>query len=63
MPTRFRTVVGIAIVLGAFSAVTVIHAQGKDPATGTWTLNVSKSKSSPVPVAKSGTFTVAATPH
>jgi hypothetical protein len=63
MSTRLRAVVGIAVVLGAFTAATALHAQGKDPAAGTWTLNVSKSKSSPAPVAKSGTFTVAVTPQ
>jgi hypothetical protein len=56
-------VVGVALILAGFSVGTALHAQGSDPAVGTWKLNVAKSKSSPGPVAKSGTFTVEATPQ
>jgi hypothetical protein len=54
-------VVGVAVILAGFSVVTTLYAQASDPAVGTWKLNVAKSKSSPDPVAKSGTFTVEAT--
>jgi hypothetical protein len=51
----------VGTVLSAVSGATAFAASAADPAIGTWTLNVEKSKFSPGPAPKSGTRTYAQT--
>jgi len=51
---------GLTAVLVAIVAMSVATAQSKDPAYGTWKLNVAKSKFSPGPAPKESTLTVEA---
>jgi hypothetical protein len=51
---------GLAAVLVATVSMSVATAQSKDPAFGTWKLNVAKSKFSPGPAPKESTLTIEA---
>ncbi len=55
-----RWCVGLTAVLVAIVSMSVATAQSKDPAFGTWKLNVAKSKFSPGPAPKESTLTVEA---
>jgi len=54
-----RSVPGLLAILLAVVSCSVALAQDKDPANGTWKLNVSKSKFSPGPAPKELTLTIA----
>ena len=54
-----RSVPGLLAILLAVVSCSVALAQGKDPANGTWKLNLSKSKFSPGPAPKELTLTIA----
>ena len=49
---------GLAALLVASVSVSVARAQAKDPAFGTWKLNVAQSKFSPGPAYKESTLTI-----
>jgi hypothetical protein len=51
-------IAGLAAGLIAMASAGVVTAQGKDPAFGTWKLNVAKSKFSPGPAPKESTLTI-----
>jgi len=59
---RFFSMLVVGAVLAAGIGATAVAASAPDPAIGTWTLNVAKSKFSPGPAPKSATRTYAQTP-
>jgi hypothetical protein len=59
---RFFSMLVVGAVLAVGIGATAVAASAPDPAIGTWTLNVAKSKFSPGPAPKSATRTYAQTP-